>query len=93
MENKRELELPKLVELIALDGMMEADIIKSKLDSFEIPCMLRFESAGRLHGITLNGLGKVQVMVPPEFLEKAGEIIDTEGLEENEEDEDETSNS
>ncbi len=31
MENNEHLELSKLVELIELEGMMEADIIKSKL--------------------------------------------------------------
>ena len=73
MENKTEL-----IELKVVDGMMEAEIIKSKLDNFEIPCMLKFEAVGRLLGITSDGLGKVQVMVPPDFLERAKEILNTE---------------
>jgi hypothetical protein len=73
MENETEL-----IELIVIDGLMEAEIIKSKLDNFEIPCMLKFEAVGRLLGITSDGLGKVQVMVPPDFLEKAKEILNTE---------------
>jgi hypothetical protein len=73
MENETES-----VELMVVDGMMEAEIIKSKLDNFEIPCMLKFEAVGRLLGITFDGLGKVQVMVPPGYLEKAKEILDTE---------------
>ena len=73
MENETEL-----IELIVVDGMMEAEIIKSKLENFEIPCMLKFEAVGRLLGITSDGLGKVQVMVPPDYLEKAKEIMDTE---------------
>ena len=67
-----------LKELIVLDGMTEAQIIKSKLESFEIPCMLKFESAGRLFGITMDGLGKVKVMVPPDYYKEAAEIISTE---------------
>jgi hypothetical protein len=73
MENETEL-----IELMVVDGMMEAEIIKSKLDNFEIPCMLKFEALGRLLGITSNGLGKVQVMIPPDYLEKAKEILNTE---------------
>jgi len=53
----------ELKELVEVDGMMEAEIIKSKLESFQIPVLLTFESAGRIYGITLNGLGKVKVMV------------------------------
>ena len=73
MENETEL-----IELMVIDGLMEAEIIKSKLDNFEIPCMLKFEAVGRLLGITSAGLGKVQVMVPPGYLEKAKEILNTE---------------
>jgi len=64
-----------LKELVAIEGMVEAEIIKSKLESFSIPCMLKFEAIGRVLGITTNGLGKVQVMVPLEYYEKAKEII------------------
>mgnify|MGYP001132522348 CR=1 FL=1 len=64
-----------LKELVAIEGMVEAEIIKSKLESFSIPCMLKFEAIGRVMGITTNGLGKVQVMVPLEYYEKAKEII------------------
>lgn len=76
MENK--MEWQHTVELITVEGMMEAEIIKSQLDSFEIPNMLKFEAVGRVMGITMNGLGKVQVMVPPEYLERAREILDAE---------------
>lgn len=71
------LELKNLKELMVSDGMVEAEIVKSKLESFEIPCMLKFESAGRLMGITMDGLGKVRVMVPAEYLAEAKEIINT----------------
>ena len=71
-----------LKELISTEGMVEAEIIKSKLESFSIPCMLKFEAIGRVLGITTNGLGKVQVMVPLEYYEKAKEIIKIEKQEE-----------
>ena len=68
----------KLKKLIAVDGMMEAEIIKSKLKSFDIPCVLKFESAGRLMGITMNGLGEVKIMVSPKDYDKAVETINSE---------------
>ena len=64
-----------LKELIAVEGSMEAEIIKSKLESFHIPVLLKFESAGRIFGITMNGLGKVKVMVPKSFLQEARKIL------------------
>jgi hypothetical protein len=64
-----------LKELLTVEGMVEAEIIKSKLVSYNIPCILQFESAGRLYGITMNGLGKVKVMVAPEDLQEALEVM------------------
>jgi hypothetical protein len=77
MENENDLK-----ELLVVEGLMEAEIIKSKLESFEIPCVLKFESAGRLMGITMNGLGEVQVMVSPGDYEKALEIMNSDSDEE-----------
>jgi len=64
-----------LKELATAAGSMEADIIKSKLESFQIPVLLKFESAGHIFGITMNGLGKVKIMVPESFFEEARNIL------------------
>ena len=64
-----------LKELLAVEGSMEAEIIKSKLESFSIPVLLQYEAAGRIFGITMNGLGKVRIMVPESFLEEARKIL------------------
>ncbi len=66
-----------LVELVVIEGMVEAEIIKSKLDAFEIPSILKFEPVGRLLGITMDGLGKVKIMVREDDLKRALEIIST----------------
>ena len=60
-----------LKEVTVVEGMVEAEIIKSKLVSNGIPCFLKFESAGRLFGITMDGLGEVKIMVPPEHHQEA----------------------
>jgi hypothetical protein len=65
----------KLRELLAVEGSMEAEIIKSKLESYEIPVLLQYEAAGRIFGITMDGLGKVRIMVPQDLLEEAKKVL------------------
>jgi hypothetical protein len=69
----------ELKTLIVVEGLMEAEIIKTKMESFGIPCMLKFESAGRLMGITMDGLGEVKVMVPADYYEQAAEALNSDG--------------
>ena len=64
-----------LKQLIVCEGMVETEIIKSKLRSFGIPCHVQFETAGRLYGVTINGLGKAKIMVKKEDLKQALELI------------------
>ena len=77
-----------LAELLVTDGLMEAEIIRAKLESFSIPCMLKFESMGRLMAISMDGLGKVRVMVPPDRLAEAQELMAAETNDENGESQD-----
>lgn len=64
-----------LGELMAVEGSLEAEIIKSKLESYGIPVLLQYEAAGRIFGITMNGLGKVRIMVPQELLAEARTVL------------------
>lgn len=68
----------ELVEIRVVEGFLEAEILKSKLESFGIPCMLKSETAKRLFGLTLNGLGKVKIIVQKKFRERAEEILNEE---------------
>ena len=54
---------------------MEAHIIKGRLESEGIPVLLRYESAGLVYGITVDGLGQVKVMVPERLADEAKEIL------------------
>jgi hypothetical protein len=56
-------------------GMVMADIIKGRLETEGIPVKLRYEAAGRIYALTLNGLGEVEVLVPSGCLRRAREII------------------
>jgi hypothetical protein len=66
---------PELKELTEVEGMMEAEIIKSKLECFHIPALLKYESAGRIYGITMDGLGKVKILVSAKNWEEAKKIF------------------
>jgi hypothetical protein len=65
----------ELKQLMEVEGSLEAEIIKSKLESFQIPVLLQYEAAGRIFGITMDGLGKVKVMVPVDLLEEAKKVL------------------
>jgi hypothetical protein len=60
-----------LITVKTTNGINEANIIKSKLESYGIPTLLKYESVGIVFGLELNGLGKVEVKVPKEFEEEA----------------------
>lgn len=53
----------------------EAEIVKGRLESEGIPVLLRYESAGLVYGITVNGLAQVKVCVPAGMEQKARVIL------------------
>ena len=67
----------ELVTVRIVQGYMLAQVIKSKLESENIPVLLRYESVGRVLGITFDGLGQVKVMVPAPLLEEAERALAT----------------
>ena len=56
-------------------GLMQAEIIKGRLESAGIPVMLDYESVGRVMGITVDGLGEVRILVPNERADEARELL------------------
>lgn len=56
-------------------GQPEAEIIKGRLENEGIPAMLRYESAGLIYGITVDGLGQVEVQVPSALADEARQIL------------------
>ncbi|MDR3574935.1 MAG: DUF2007 domain-containing protein [Anaerolineaceae bacterium] len=58
------------------NGMLDAEMIRSFLETASIPCVLSHESAGTVFGLTLGPLGEVQVLVPADKLEEAKNILD-----------------
>jgi|GEM_PF-367910 len=63
------------VVVFASRGPLEAEVAKSKLSSEGILAVLQFESVGRVLGLTVDGLGLVEVLVAPADAERARAIL------------------
>jgi hypothetical protein len=74
---------PGLVEVCVTSGLLQAEVIKGKLEVNDIPVLLEYESLGPVMGLTVDGLGQVRVLVPEDKAEMARAL-----LEEVEEDDD-----
>jgi hypothetical protein len=64
-----------LVTVYRSMGMLGAQVVKAKLEAYEIPVMLKYESAGLVFGLTVDGLGMVEVQVPEDRAEEAEAIV------------------
>ncbi len=56
-------------------GLLQAEVVRTYLRSHGIPTILRYESAGRALGITVDGLGEVQVLVPARWERRARRLL------------------
>jgi len=54
----------------------EASVIKSLLESYEIPCHYLSELPNRLYSVSTDGLGRIRVFVPASLAEEAIRILD-----------------
>ena len=66
---------PGLTTVYTAYGQLEAQVIKTKLESAGIPVLLDYESAGVILGITVDGLGEVRVMVPEAMAQEAEDLL------------------
>jgi hypothetical protein len=64
----------KLVSVYS-GNYLQAQIVKGRLESEGVPAMLRYEGAGLIYGITVDGLGEARVMVPENLVEQAETIL------------------
>ena len=70
-----------LVAVATTYGQMEAQVLKTKLESAGIPVLLQYESAGLVIGLTIDGLGQVRVLVPEDLADVARSLIEPEDIE------------
>jgi len=66
---------PRLVTVYRSQGILPAEVIKAKLEAAGVPVLLKYESAGLVLGLTVDGLGLVEVQVPEAEEAKALSLI------------------
>ncbi len=64
----------KLVSVYS-GNYLQAQIVKGRLESEGVPCLLRYEGAGLIYGVTVDGLGEARVMVPEDLAQEARAIV------------------
>jgi hypothetical protein len=69
-------EAPNFVLIHIAQGEPEANIIKLHLESEGIPVLLKYGGGGRVFGLTVDGWGEIEVLVPQELAEEAKHIIE-----------------
>ncbi|GAI03432.1 unnamed protein product [marine sediment metagenome] len=70
MSNNKEM-----VEVYTATGEIEAQVIKSLLESYGIPCLLKSNAAPSVHMFVVNGMGEVKIIVWKSMAEKARNLI------------------
>ena len=65
----------KLIKVYQASGELEALTIKSMLESFGVPSLLRSNAAGSVHPFSVEGMGMVEVMVNEQDAEYAHQLI------------------
>ncbi|MEM7537577.1 MAG: DUF2007 domain-containing protein [Chloroflexota bacterium] len=64
------------------ENELEAQIVKSKLESEGIPVLLRGEALGAIYGLTTGALAATDVLVPAPLLDKAVDLLTVEEVDE-----------
>jgi len=67
----------KLVTVYKACGQPEAEIVRGRLEIEGILALLKYESIGSVYGLTVDGLGQVEVQVPARFADRAREVIES----------------
>lgn len=63
------------VAVASVHGLIEEAQICSFLESNGIPTRVRGEALRKTHGITVDGIGAVEIEVPAQFAQAARELI------------------
>ena len=52
-------------------NLMEAEVVKGRLESEGIPAIIRADAAGTIFGLTVGGLARAEVLVPEPLADQA----------------------
>ena len=75
-DDEPELVPADLVVVSTVQGPLEEGQIRSFLEANGIPTVIRGEAVGKTYGITIDGLGARQILVPAEFADTARDLLD-----------------
>lgn len=70
-----ERRVTDLVTVYVAQGLLRANVIRGALESAGIPVILRYESVGPTIGLTVDGLGRVEVQVPEQWESEARDLL------------------
>ena len=70
------MSLDDLIVVYVSQGPLGAEVAKSKLEAEGIPALLRYEAVGRVLGLTVDGLGRVEVLVHAQDAPIARQILE-----------------
>jgi len=73
---KRSTGDKNLEEVFLAAGLLQAEIVKGRLEADGIPTLLKYESLGPVMGLTVDGLGQVQVLVPKDMADRARNLLE-----------------
>jgi hypothetical protein len=65
-----------LICVYVTSGLYQAQIIRGKLEANNIPVLLKYESLGPVMGLTVDGLGQVEVWVPRALESQARSLLE-----------------
>ena len=63
-------------EIYLARGEIEAQIVKAKLESFNIPAIITSTAAPSVHVFVVDGLGEYRVMVPHSLADEARQLLE-----------------
>ena len=66
----------KLTEVYRANGEMQALVIKSLLESYGIPSLLKSEAAPSVFNFAVDGMGEYKVMVREDMADEARRLIE-----------------
>ena len=75
MQNERSRH-PELTTVHVAQGLLKAQVFRTKLEYAGIPVLLDYESAGPVYGITVDGLGEVRIIVPTRYADEARTLLE-----------------
>ena len=81
------MEDRELETVYVAHGLIQGEAIKSKLEAYDIPAMLKYEAAFQsAFSVSVGPMGDVRVLVPVEYADYAREVLLEEPLSDEEED-------